>query len=269
MAGPTRGRTFSLPIGRRLVNELMRAGRGVPLVTIRREFSIPAVVEARSHRRPSVSWICLFAKAYALAARSIPNLRWNWSAFPWGRIYEHPESACAVVVEREWEGGPVVLGAKVRGPENLPLLDFDARIEEFRDHPVEEVRHFRALLRLARLPWPLRPFVTWLVFRRSGEKRAKAIGTFAISSVGQFGVETVTPVVPVSAYLTFGPISPEGRVTVGLIFDHRVMDGRHGARALADMEHLMNTAIAAELRAVARGHRPAAAPEARRPTQLV
>ena len=268
MADPIRGRTFGLTTGRRLINELMRAGRGVPIVTLRREFSIPTVVEARSLHRPSISWVCLFAKAYAMAARAIPNLRWNWSAFPWGRIYEHPESACAVIVERDWAGGPVVLGAKVRGPENLPLLDFDARMHEFRHHPVEEVRHFRALLRIARLPWPLRPFVTWLVFRRSGEKRAKAVGTFAISSVGQFGVETVTPVVPVTAYLTFGPISPDGRVTVGLIFDHRVMDGRHGARALADMEHLMNTAIAAELRAIARDRRPPT-PESRRAAQLV
>ena len=269
MADPSYGRTFRLSTGRRLVCELMRAARGVPLVSIRRECSIPAAVAARALSRPSVSWIGIFAKAYALAARHIPNLRWNWSAFPWGHIYEHSESVCAVVVEREWEGGPVVLGAKVRGPENLPLADFDARIREFRDQPVNEVRHFRALLRLARLPWPLRRLVMWLVFRRSGYKRAKAAGTFAVSSLGQFGVESVTPIVPLTAYLTFGPISPAGRVTFNLTFDHRVIDGRHGARALEEMERLLNTAIAAELRALARGSRPPVREAETRASQLV
>lgn len=269
MAVPTRGSTFRLSTGRRIVCELMRAGRGVPTVTVRREFSIPAVVEARAARRLAISWVCIFAKAYALAAQRIPNLRWNWSAFPWGRIYEHRESVCAVVVEREWESENIVLGGKIRGPENMALTVFDAKVRELRDRPVNEVRHFRQVLRWARLPWPLRRMITWTVFRRSGHNRAKRAGTFAISSLGQFGVETVTPVVPLTAYLTYGPISGDGKVTVGLIFDHRVMDGRHAARALEEMEHLLNTGIAAELRAAVRIHRTTPREPAPRTPQLV
>jgi hypothetical protein len=62
--------------------------------------------------------------------------------------------------------------------------------------------------------------------------------------------------VPLTGYLTFGPISVEGSVTVALTFDHRVMDGRHAARALLDMEHVLNTVLVDELRSLGTAQRP-------------
>ncbi len=252
MADPLRGKTFGVPVGRRIVTEFLRAGRSIPLVSLRRDFTIPNVVEARNARTPSISWVCIFAKAYALAARRHYHLRWNWLTFPWARIYEHPTSECAVVVEREWAGEKVALAARVRAPEDKSLVEFDEHVRRFRDAPVLEVSPFRQLLRIARMPGFVRRFLFWSSLNCSGYKRCKRFGTFAVSSLGPYGSETLTPVVPLTTYLTYGPISPEGRVSVGVIFDHRVMDGGHAARALEDTERIMNSLVAAELRALAR-----------------
>jgi hypothetical protein len=249
MAARTRGRSVPISVGRTLVFELMRQSRNVPLVSLRREFSIPALVSARRESAPKVSWVALFAKAYALAAIRHVNLRHNWLTFPWARIYEHPVSECVVVVEREWAGEEIVLGGKLRAPENTVLGELDAHIQRFRNDPVQTISVFRQAIRLASWPSLLRRFFFWSSLNWFGYKRCKRFGTFAISSVGNFGCELLVPPMPLTAYLTFGPISPEGQVAVCVTFDHRVMDGRHAARALEDVEQILNTTLAMELRA--------------------
>ncbi|HKB04699.1 MAG TPA: hypothetical protein VKD90_20920, partial [Gemmataceae bacterium] len=68
---------------------------------------------------------------------------------------------------------------------------------------------------------------------------------------GQFGCDQTVVRMPLTGYLTFGPIGKDGKVMVGLTFDHRVMDARTAARSLEDMERFLNTALVAELRALA------------------
>jgi 2-oxoisovalerate dehydrogenase E2 component (dihydrolipoyl transacylase) len=73
-------------------------------------------------------------------------------------------------------------------------------------------------------------------------------GTFTITNVGVFGVDTGTPILPPgeAAILAFGAIREQpwvhkGRVrprqvtTLGLSFDHRIIDGELGSRFLADV----------------------------------
>jgi len=73
-------------------------------------------------------------------------------------------------------------------------------------------------------------------------------GTFSISNVGVFGVDTGTPILPPgeSAILAFGAIRPTPWVhknkikirqvtTLGLSFDHRVIDGELGSKFLRDV----------------------------------
>ena len=74
--------------------------------------ALPALVAARKLGASRLSWVAIFAKAYALVAERNTHLRRNWLSFPWGRIYEHPVSECAVLVEREWQGEEAVLAAK-------------------------------------------------------------------------------------------------------------------------------------------------------------
>ncbi|MEV6305788.1 dihydrolipoamide acetyltransferase family protein [Actinoplanes sp. NPDC051861] len=73
-------------------------------------------------------------------------------------------------------------------------------------------------------------------------------GTLSITNVGVFGVDTGTPILPPgeSAILAFGAIRPtpwvhKGKIkirqvtTLGLSFDHRIVDGELGSRFLRDI----------------------------------
>jgi 2-oxoisovalerate dehydrogenase E2 component (dihydrolipoyl transacylase) len=73
-------------------------------------------------------------------------------------------------------------------------------------------------------------------------------GTFSITNVGVFGVDTGTPILPPgeSAILAFGAIRPTPWVhkdkikvrqvtTLGLSFDHRIIDGELGSKFLRDI----------------------------------
>jgi pyruvate dehydrogenase E2 component (dihydrolipoamide acetyltransferase) len=73
-------------------------------------------------------------------------------------------------------------------------------------------------------------------------------GTFTISNVGVFGIDTGTPILPPgeTAILAFGVIRPtpwvhKGKIkirqvtTLGLSFDHRIVDGELGSRFLRDV----------------------------------
>jgi hypothetical protein len=260
MAHSPPGVNLTIPTGRRLIAEYMHQSRNVPVVAIRREFSIPGLIAVRSAARPKVSWVALFTRAYALAARRHAPLRRAWTTFPWARLYEHPVSCAAVLVEREWQGEEVVLGAKVHEPELMGLADIDRFIRKFQTAPVRSVSTFRQLLRVARLPGLLRRFVLWRLFHWSGYRRCKRFGTFVVSSLGSFGCEQTALRLPLTAYLTFGPIARDGRVAVGLTFDHRVLDARTAARALEDVERILNTVLVAELRALTPDARPADQP---------
>ena len=243
-----RGASLPVPIGRRVAAEFLRQSRNVPLVAIRREFSLPGLAAVRAAMNPRVSWVALFAKAYGMAARRHAHLRRSWTTFPFNRLYEHPESNCVVLVEREWGGEEVVLGGKVRGPETTSLADINRHINRFSTAPVWTVAEFRQSLRLGRYPGLLRRFLMWSSLHWSGYTRSRRFGTFLISSLGNFGCEAIDLKVPLTGYLTYGPISADGRVRVSLTFDHRVLDGRQAARALCDMESFLNTAVLAELR---------------------
>jgi 2-oxoisovalerate dehydrogenase E2 component (dihydrolipoyl transacylase) len=73
-------------------------------------------------------------------------------------------------------------------------------------------------------------------------------GTFSITNVGVFGVDTGTPILPPgeAAILAFGAIKPTPWVhknkikirqvtTLGLSFDHRIVDGELGSKFLRDV----------------------------------
>ena len=248
MSSNSRGRTVPLSPARRMVNELVHHGRKVPSIPLARACCIAEVAEARRRAGTGVSWVAVFMKAYALTAQRHPVLRRAYLPYPYPRLYEHPHSTCTVLIERQWEGEAVVLGAKVLAPENTPLARIDDHLRRFREDDVRAVSPFRQVLRLGRLPWPVRRFAFWSSLNFSGRKRAKRFGTFMLSSLGGYGVDQMHPITPHTTYLSFGPIQPDGRVTVRVIYDHRVMDGGHVARALVDLEHVLNTTLAGEVR---------------------
>jgi hypothetical protein len=112
-------------------------------------------------------------------------------------------------------------------------------------------------MRIAKLPTALRRFIFWSTLSLSGPKRAKRFGTFMISSLGQYGVEQMHPIAPVTTYLTFGPIAANGDVSATCVYDHRVMDGGTVARALAELGPTLNGPIRDELIAITNSSRAA------------
>lgn len=248
MSTSPRGRTIPLTPARRMVNELLHHGRKVPSVPLARDCCIGALADARRRAGSGVSWVAVFMKAYALVAQRHPALRRAYLPYPWARLYEHPRSNCAVLIEREWGGEPVVLAAKVISPETTPLALIDNHLRRFREDDVLSISPFRQVLRLGRQPLLLRRFAFWSSLNFSGYKRAKRFGTFMMSSLGAHGVDQMHPIAPLTTYLSFGPVRADGRLTVKVIYDHRVMDGGQVARALVDLEHVLNTTLAAEVR---------------------
>jgi hypothetical protein len=246
MSNKIRGKHLPVTPGRRLVAELMHHARKVPSIPLARTCRIDALAAARERVKPPPSWMAIFARAYGLVARDIPELRRSWVTFPWPRLYEHPVSVAAILIEREVNGEPMVLGAKIRGPENHSLSGIDGHLRRFRESPVAQVTPFRQLIRLAGLPWPLNRFFLWRILSLSGFTRASRLGTFVISSLGNLGVEQVHPLTPLTTYFTFGPID-NGMVTLKVIYDHRVMDGRCVARVLAAVEEVLNGALLDEV----------------------
>jgi hypothetical protein len=248
MSSKSRGCLVPLTPGRRLVAELMHHASQVPSVPLARTCRVAALASARQHATPTPSWTALFLRAYSLVARDTAELRRAWVPFPWARLYEHPHSVAAVLIEREVDGEPMVLGAKVRAPEDQSLEAIDAHLRRCRTAPPRNITAFRQLIRLARLPWPLNRLFLWKTLSTSGFSRASRLGTFVVSSLGNFGVEQMHPLTPLTTYLTFGTIQADGEVTLKVIYDHRVMDGRCVARVLSDMEDVLNGALLEEVR---------------------
>lgn len=251
MSKEAKGRTVALSAGRRLVDELMHHAKKVPSLPLARVCQIPDVADARAAMDRPPSWMAIFMKAYALVARDIAELRRAYLPYPYARLYEHPHSSCALLVEREWQGEATVLGAKVLAPEHAALPEIDGHLRHFREEEVLKISPFRQLLRLGRVPWLFRRFVFWSSLYFSGAKRAKRLGTFMMSSLGNLGVEQMHPLTPLTTYFTFGPIGPDGDVTAKIVYDHRVMDGRTVARALVALEDVLNREILDELRTLA------------------
>lgn len=243
--------------GRKIVLELLHHARAVPSIPVARELQVGALLDHRGRLPQRPSWTAIFMRAYGLVARQFPELRRAYIPWPYAHLYEHPQSICALVVEREWQGEQVLLGAKIVSPEELSIPVIHEHLRRFKQTPVWEVSAFRQILRLGRLPWLLRRFVFWQTLYLSGYKRAKRFGTFMLSSYGSLGAEQLHPLSCLTTLLTFGPISSAGEVAVKevavkIVYDHRVMDGRCVARCLSELERVMNTELAAELRGLGR-----------------
>ncbi|GAA4595418.1 pyruvate dehydrogenase E2 component (dihydrolipoamide acetyltransferase) [Actinoplanes octamycinicus] len=162
-----------------------------------------------------ISPLLLVAKAVLLAVKRHPMVNSSWSAAT-GEIVvkEYVNLGIAAATER----GLIVPNVKDAGRLSL----------------VELAEALNALVRTA----------------KSGKTPPAdmAHGTLSITNVGVFGVDTGTPILPPgeSAILAFGAIRPtpwvhKGKIkvrqvtTLGLSFDHRIIDGELGSKFLRDI----------------------------------
>ncbi|RZN10184.1 acyltransferase [Bradyrhizobium genosp. SA-3] len=243
-----RGTPKTISLRRRLICDLMRASMGVPFVSLSRSLDIRPLLESRAGAMAPAGWAAMFVKAFALVAKDEPILRTVYAKWPWPSLYELPKSVALVAIARIEDGEECVMPQRISAPEALPLGQIDAEIRRAKTAPVEDVPMFRKIMRATRLPLPLRR-LSWAVGLNFGRQRGNWFGSFAVSSVAAYGGGELHPITPGPFVISYGVVEADQTIHVVIRWDHRVTDAAPIARVLTRLEQVLNTEIAAELRA--------------------
>jgi hypothetical protein len=241
------GRSLPLSPFRRLVTDLMSFSQRVPAVTVDRRMDLAALVAARRRCPVRPPWSVVFAKAFALVARSNPELRRSFMAFPWARLYEHPSSTVAINVERQLPDESIVVQCLIRRPDNRSLTELGGIVRAHQDEPIERLRWYQRAVAMSRVPWPIRPLLWWAALNVFGRRRCHNFGTIGLSSVAAQGAGLLHLLPILTAMLHYGLFTEAGDLDMRLTWDHRVMDGAAAARILVDLERTLHVEVLAEL----------------------
>lgn len=261
-----RGHAIPLSVPRRLVTEHCRLAQAVPRGVLSGEVDLSPLFAARAAMLDRPPWTVIVAKALGLAARAMPALRQMHVALPTPRLYQLPHSVGAIIIERDVGGEPALFYARLKAPEDQPLAALAARVRALKSAPIESVKDFRAALRVASLPWPLRPAGFWLG-RNWGRQAANFYGSFGISVVGQGGLRFTQSLSLWTSFLSYGPIVPGRPTELLLTFDHRVLDGRAVVEAFGLLREALAGPLLAELRAMAAARVAPPGPASYEPTR--
>ena len=243
-----RGTLRNISIPRRLVADLMHASVRVPFVSLTRVVNVRPLVEARAQAARPPGWAAIFVKAFALVAREQPILRTLYVKWPLPGFYELPRSIAMVAIARTEDGEDCVLPQRVTAPDEIPLAQVDALIRQAKEAPISEVPAFRKMLRVTRLALPLRR-ILWAIGLNLGRPRANFFGSYAVTSVAAYGPGELHALSPGPFVLSYGVVGPDQSLDVVLRWDHRITDAAPMAKALTRLEQVLNTEIAAEIRA--------------------
>lgn len=252
MAHP-RGKKLPLSLPRRFISDLVHFAKQIPAVPMQRRMQLQALVDARAAVVPRPSWCAIFLKAYAQVCARRPELRRGYLLWPNHHLYEHPINVASIGIERRLHGEEAVFFAQLRSPESRRLIDIDTFLHRCKEGPLDDIAGYRRILRLGRLPRPIRRVVWWMAVHGSGYMRARYLGTFGISVVAGLGAAGLFLLSPLTTALNYGVFDPDGSLEVRLTYDHRVLDGATVARALADLEATLNGPILEELQALGSG----------------
>ncbi|WP_315741434.1 MULTISPECIES: acyltransferase [unclassified Bradyrhizobium] len=242
-----RGTSKKISPPRRLIIDLMHASRDVPFVSLARSLNIRALLEARGLLAQPPGFAAIFAKAFAIVARDEPTLRTVYAKWPWPCFYELPRSMAMVAIARVEDGEPCVLPQCVCGPDRLALTEVDRLIRHAKEAPIAEVPMFRKIMRATHLPWPLRR-LAWRIGLNFARQRGNWFGTFAVTGVAAYGGGELQALSPGPYILSFDVAKPDGSIAVMIRWDHRVTDAALIARVFSQLEQVLNTEIATELR---------------------
>ncbi|MEI7921597.1 MAG: hypothetical protein WCJ40_06775 [Planctomycetota bacterium] len=242
-----RGIYTPVSASRRIIMDLMHEARQVPSIPVQRTINLKDLDSIRRLTDPRISWFAIFMKAFAVVAEDYPQLRRSLIRYPWTRFYDHPISICSVAIERQFENEPCLFFAHFRAPEKQTLVEIQDSLKRYKELPILSLGMYRRALSIGRLPTLLRRILWWSSLNFSGIKRAKRMGTFGITSYGVLGAESLHPISPLTCTFNFGPISPDGTVSIKIIYDHRTLDGSEVARRLKNIEEVLMTLVRDEL----------------------
>ncbi len=175
-------------------------------------------------------------------------MRQAFFRFPWAHIGEYESQIAAVIVDRNIGDEDMIFLAPLIRPEEQSLLSLNDHLRRYQNDPIESIKSFRFIWRLARLPQFLRRLSIWLALNVLPRRRARHFGTFAVTTMSPFGARSIEVPSIWSAMLHYGTISETGEVPVGIVFDHRLMHGSVVGHTLMEMEQVLHHEIVAELR---------------------
>jgi hypothetical protein len=243
-----RGTVRKISTPRRLIADLMHASIRVPFVSLSRPLNIRALLEARALAAEPPGWAAIFVKALSLVAKEQPILRTLYAKWPRPSFYELPRSVAMVAIARVEEGEDCVLPQKLAAPETLSLAEIDAQIRHAKQAPINKVPAFRKILRVSGLPLPFRRLF-WSVGLNFGRQRANWFGNFGVTSVAAYGPGELHALSPGPYILSYGVVEQAQTIAVVIRWDHRITDAAVIAKVLTRLEQVLNSEIAAELRA--------------------
>ena len=241
------GKSLPLNISRKFLIDLFWIARRVPMSVIAGNIRIGPLIEARNTCENRPPYTVIFAKALAQVAADMPELRRNYIRYPRPHLFETFESSVSIMIERELDGEMSVIPILLKSPRTQSLGALAREMNAAKTHPQNEVRHISRLLKITRLPLPLRRML-WLAAYQSGRQRSNYFGSFAISALGVEGAMVTYPLSPVTTCLTYGPFGADGSVDVRISFDHRVYDGSTVARTITALERILNSQMVGELK---------------------
>lgn len=242
------GKWIPLSLPRRFVNDLLHFARQIPSVPMERNMDLSALATARQQSTPRISWSAIFLKAYAIVCERRPELRRTYLSLPWGRLHEHPLNIAGMAMERAYGNGEGLFFVKISRPERLPLSTLDELIHAHKVADINEVDSFRKALWFSRLPQPIRRLLWWLALEVDGTCKAYHFGTFGVSAAASLGAAGLHILSPLATTLNYSRFDANGRIDVRITYDHRVFDGGTIARALVELEGVLQTDISQELR---------------------
>lgn len=245
-----KGHWVALSLARRSVNDFLHAARAIPGIPFEKVIDVAALAAARQRANPRPSWCSIFTKAYGYVVAAQPALRRAYIPLPWEHFYESELTSADVVLETNLNGENELAVMSLKVPHTLPLLAFDDCIARHQRDPLAACRHLRKALLMGRLPRLLRRAGWWLALNVSGRLRTHYLSTFGVSSVGNWGVDSLRPIGAWTTLLHYGAITGEGKVPMRITFDHRVLNGSHVAHALNQMEELLHGELFHEVQAL-------------------
>ncbi|MEZ6094074.1 MAG: hypothetical protein R3C03_07510 [Pirellulaceae bacterium] len=233
--------------GRRLVCDVIRMAKKIPLAGVLADLNVEELSEIRKQVRPRIAWNVLLMKAYAIVAVDRPELRQLYAPWPWAHLYEHPRNVCLMTFSREHEGEERLFFGRFNSPEHCSLLELQERYDEYREAPVESIKQFRHQIRFAKFPGPVRRLGWWLMRDLWVRKAASHMGTFGMSISGFKDAFGTSHIAPNTTTLGVDVITRGGKSRTLLTFDHRVLDGKPAIDILAELGRVLRGPIVDEL----------------------
>ena len=245
-------RRHKLSNERRLISDVVRIAQQIPLAAIQKEFDVKELNSLRMKTRPRISWDVLMMRAYSLVGQDIPELRKTYTRFPRPYLYEHSHNVCLLTIARKYHGRERLFFARFGAPEQHSLSQLQEQYNHYRTAPVESIKQFRHQIWFARVPLPIRRFIWRSLVSSFPGKRASHLGTFGMS-LSKFRNATGTKHLgPNTTTLGVDPHPRQGKATLLLTFDHRVMDGKPAAEILHRLSCVLADQVANELKMLLR-----------------